>query len=70
MVEGALGVYGLELGCSVRRTGSGHIARFPAQLVTSNKEGACAILPSVLSVCLHVYVCEHSYSETCGQEGI
>jgi len=29
----AKSVYGLELGCSVRRTGAGHIARLPAQLV-------------------------------------
>jgi len=26
-------VYGLELGCSVRRTGAGHITRLLAQLV-------------------------------------
>jgi len=39
MAQSALGaagvrrVYGLELGCSVRRTGAWHIARLPAQLV-------------------------------------
>jgi len=26
-------MYGLELGCSVRRTGVGHITRLPSQLV-------------------------------------